>query len=99
MKSLNRMSLALLTLAVFIITACKKDSKNNPSDPIYGPTAPLGNGSARSFVTLDAAGKPATVGIKFSTSSLIGLSADSTKEWEYPLELPDQANRRIICRV
>ena len=91
MKLRNRASLLVLVIPFLIITACKKDNKNSQPTVIYGPVAPLSQGTMRSFVVMGTAGKPETIGVKFSASSLNSLPTDGTQEWEFPLELPVEA--------
>jgi hypothetical protein len=81
-----------LVIPVLLISACNKDDdQKKQSGTFYGPTGPLGQGTVRSFVILNAAGKPEIIGMKFSASALTGLPIDATKEWEYPFELPKEA--------
>ncbi|MDN5287934.1 MAG: hypothetical protein JWR38_4208 [Mucilaginibacter sp.] len=82
----------LLTVAILLATGCKKDEKRiDRSGTFYGSVVQLGQGTVRSFITLNTSGNPETIGMKFSASSLIALPTDTTKEWEYMLELPEQA--------
>lgn len=59
---------------------------------VLGDVVPFGEGTARSWVSLDAAGKPTAVGITLTEAALDGLPADATPGlvWmvEYVLGLP-----------
>lgn len=89
MKLSNILMLTAFCGSIVIISNCKKDKKE-PSVTYYGHAAPLGKGTAQSYVTY-VSGKPAVIGIKFSADVLPDLPTDTTKEWEYPLDLPAEA--------
>jgi len=89
MKWNNQWKLAAFAACVLLTASCKKD--NNKSGTINGPQAALGNGTMHSFLEKDSHGNPVSLGIRFSASSLNGLSTDGSKEWMYPLELPQEA--------
>lgn len=60
-----------------------------------GPSRDLGNGRAHAFITLDARGEPAAVGVRLSEGALTGLPAEPPPEadgWEYLLPLPKEAS-------
>jgi hypothetical protein len=80
-----------LSILITLTTACKKEKNSDASGTVYGPTTPLNKGSMRSFIALGKDAKPTSVGIKFTAAALDGLPTDTSKEWEFPLELPDQA--------
>lgn len=68
--------------------SCKKDSK---SGTFYGEPANVGNGSIRTFVTLDEDGNPQTIGFKFTESMLTGLPDEESMSNMYDLEFPSKA--------
>ncbi len=71
----------------------------NQQGTFFGASRTLGNGTARSFVTLDASGNPTIVGIKLSAAALQGLPAPSDPPVEYPalpLPLPAQGAKTIF---
>jgi hypothetical protein len=58
------------------------------SDAIfYGEAQPLGNGSVRTWVTLDSERNPLDIGVSFTESALFGLPQESDDFGEYPLKL------------
>ncbi|MFD3809729.1 DUF5602 domain-containing protein [Rhodococcus sp. NPDC058639] len=58
-----------------------------------GPARPVGAGSARTYVTLDAEGTPATVGVRLDAAALDGLPDGVLPVTEaYVLDLPEEAN-------
>ncbi len=72
------------------------DSGHSPStvDPrlrsdsiFYGEPQPLGNGSMRTWVTLDNNGNPSDIGVSFTEAALFGLPEESDNFGEYPLKL------------
>ena len=59
-----------------------------------GPPTSIGQGVARSYVVLDADGKPVAVGIRMSQTALLGLPAEEPAHEhgvEYLLQLPPQS--------
>ena len=63
----------------------------------------MGQGTARSFVTLDSSGNPTTVGIKFSAAALQGLPMGGDSATDEPgglaLALPAQGRKTIFDHV
>jgi hypothetical protein len=54
----------------------------------------MGQGQARAFVTIDAAGRPAAIGITLAETALAGLPSEPPRGadgWEYVLRLPAEA--------
>ncbi len=69
---------ALMLVAAAVsggMAACSNDSSTEPANArlVYGPAQALGAGTARVYVTLDAAGKPATLGVALSENALTNL--------------------------
>lgn len=64
-------TLASLVALAFGTTACGDDG-TSPGTPrlVYGAAQALGQGTARTFVTLDNAGKPASLGVAISESAM-----------------------------
>jgi hypothetical protein len=93
MKRSKQIFLSLSVASLIIFFSCKKSSKVNDNLPgaTYGTEAVLGKGTVRSFVIMNDAGKPETIGMQFSASALDNLPTDSTKEYEFPVELPEEA--------
>jgi hypothetical protein len=56
---------------------------------VFGPSQPLGNGTAKTYVTLDAAGLPTEVGLRFSSTALDNLP-QTGPEQTIMLAFPDQ---------
>lgn len=82
---------ALLLAGGLSLTACDDDDENPAADPVttFGDATAVGNGSARSFVTVDASGNPAEIGLRLTEAGLTGLPAGSSgpPPW-YVLNLP-----------
>ncbi len=75
------------TLAAAALVACN-DNDDAGVTTTYGTAQALGNGSARSFVTLDGAGAPTAIGVTISEDALASLPAT---EAPTVLPLPAQA--------
>lgn len=69
------MEAAMPAVAQSVSQAVAHASPPRPSSDIvrYGERVRLGNGEARSYITLDAAGRPAEVGIALTEAALEGL--------------------------
>ncbi len=57
----------------------------------FGPAQSLGNGTVRSYVTIDAKGVPTAVGVALSADAMHGLKTEHGLHEEYVLELPETA--------
>ncbi len=86
---ISRIKISLLILLLigfaFVAAGCIRKSGT-----LIGDEKPLGNGKVRSWVMLDADGKPSAIGVTFSESSLSGLPGESRTE--YVLALPEKAS-------
>lgn len=87
-----------VVLAAIIMTSilgCAEIRKPGPSAGTYdGPSRDIGEGRAHAFITLDASGRPTTIGVRMSESALVGLPAEPPRDedgWEYVLSLPEVA--------
>lgn len=73
-------------------TAPEATAFSAPGQTILGDVVPVGNGTGRSWVQVDGAGKPTAVGITLTEAALNGLAADVTPGliWvaEYILAFP-----------
>lgn len=63
----------------------------------YGTTVPMGNGTVRTVVTVDANGKPSSVGVQFTSAALSGQSNSLATEFD-PV-FPTQVNIAPINNV
>lgn len=87
---------ALLVGAGLLIAPAPEPARAATSGSVMlGDVIPFGNGTARSWVELDADGTPVSVGITLTEAAMGGLPADVTPGliWmvEYILEFPDIA--------
>lgn len=64
----------------------------------FGDSKKLGNGMVRSWVRLDKAGNPTSIGVTFTEAALTGLPTDVESE-AYDLNLPAQAGETPFNRV
>ncbi|HXR84652.1 MAG TPA: DUF5602 domain-containing protein [Hanamia sp.] len=77
---------ALITSAFF--AGCKKDSK---SGTFYGEKTSVGNGTVRTFVTLNDDRNPETIGYQFTEDMLSGLPDKDDMTNMHILNFPPQA--------
>jgi hypothetical protein len=61
------------------------------SETAFGPSQPLGNGTVKTFVTLDGAGNPTEVGLRLTPTTMDGLPQDTGPAEMMMLDFPDQA--------
>jgi Domain of unknown function (DUF5602) len=89
MKFLRKITaFILLSMAIFFM-ACKKDGHQIPENKtVFGEPQALGNGMIRSYVVLDPAGTPISLGMKLNPGALSGLPTDSTVEHDVSVPLP-----------
>ncbi len=85
----------LIVAMATLLAGCTMSQKEIVKAGTYeGPPTAMGQGSARSFVTLDVDGKPTTIGIRLSEAALAGLPAEEPADahgWEYILQLPAES--------
>jgi hypothetical protein len=91
--TLSMFAAAVMVMALIIGCSGAKnlDFKNRTYN---GPSVELGEGRAYAFATLDASGKPITIGLRMSESALKGLPEEmphNATGWEYILPLPAEA--------
>ncbi len=63
----------LLLIAVTALPLAGCDSDSDDARTLFGPSVVVGSGTARTYVALDAAGKPAAMGVALSADALDGL--------------------------
>jgi hypothetical protein len=100
MFSTNKSILILGIGLTALFSACKKDDTVPVSGTFYGQPVQLGNGTARSYVSLDTNGQPQSMGISLSKEALTGLpEGDGHSEpghvhtFAYELPLPKEASK------
>jgi uncharacterized protein len=99
-----RLAVAVGTALAF---ACSCSSGSTPtagsgtpsSDTVFGPSQPLGNGTVKTYVTLDGAGQPTQVGLRLSATAMDGLPQDTGPAQMVMLAFPDQAARTAFNHV
>ncbi|SDN34837.1 hypothetical protein SAMN05660642_04628 [Geodermatophilus siccatus] len=86
---------AVTCSALSVLTGCRAESARSDTpvpasagDTVVGPSQGLGNGHARTYVTLDGDGRPTEVGVRLSSTALEGLPESGSM---LMLDLPDQA--------
>jgi hypothetical protein len=66
---------------------------------MFGPSQPLGNGTVKTYVTLDGAGQPTEVGLRLSATAMDCLPQDTGPAQTVMLAFPDQAARTAFNHV
>jgi len=66
---------------------------------IFGPSQPLGNGTAKTYVTLNQAGEPTEVGLRLTPTAMDGLPQDTGPGDMVMLAFPDQAAKTAFNHV
>ncbi len=86
----SRELLLAVSSAFLLLAACNDDNPSGPdlAGTFVGQTWAVGNGTARTWVTRDGAGKPTTLGITLSEAALTNLP---TVDTEFSFELPPEA--------
>ncbi len=86
----NIPAVAGLVVAILLVSACALSAQPRAS-ALLGPPVMIGNGYARSYVTVDSAGVPISLGITMTEGVLSGLPATAPAgmpDYEYILPLP-----------
>lgn len=83
--------------ALILVSGCAGSAK---AGTVLGAPQSMGNGSIRSFVTLDQAGDPTEVGVRLTATALDGLAAEDTVPPKMTmLELPAPASATVFDHV
>ncbi|MBI2999195.1 MAG: DUF5602 domain-containing protein [Deltaproteobacteria bacterium] len=88
--TVRRSLVTLLGVALIAVFISEGFAQGTKAGTYLGNPETLGNGTARSFVTLDKAGKPTAIGVILSETALSGLPS-AEPEYEYMLPLPKEA--------
>ena len=99
-RKLRRTGLVALAGAAVVLAGCSDDQadpaqqgEQSQGGVFYGTARDVGNGTVRTFVTLDADGNPTDVGMRMSESALDGLPGElDTPSEVFQLDLPEQAS-------
>jgi hypothetical protein len=85
--------LALAACTTLFLSACSGESAaSDKSGTFFGPSQNLGNGTVKTYTTLDAGGNPTEVGVRMTAGALDGLPETTTDPpHTLMLAFPDQA--------
>jgi Domain of unknown function (DUF5602) len=75
------------------------NSATTNSGTAFGPSQPLGNGTVKTYVTLDDAGQPTEVGLRLTPAAMDGLPQDTGPAQMVMLAFPDQAGKTAFNHV
>jgi len=78
-----------VTVAGGALAVCSGVTSPDKGGTFFGPVTALGNGTARSYITVDRSGTPTGLGVALTEAALTGLPNATT---EFQLELPAQAS-------
>jgi hypothetical protein len=82
-----------------LLSACG-NSQSAKSGTFFGPSQSIGNGTARTYTTLDRAGNPIEVGMRMSAAGLDALpQEDAVPPRMFMLEFPQQASTTAFDHV
>ncbi len=81
---------AALALVMLLSAGCSTSNNANLGGTFYGAAQVLGQGTVRSWVTLDASGTPQSMGLRLTAAALNGLPA-TMSETIVPLPAPGPA--------
>jgi hypothetical protein len=96
------LALAMLAATALTgITGCSDDTTTSTSKAgtFNGPTVTMGKGTAHSWVKLDDAGNPTSIGLALSDSAMTGLSTVPFPPQEFMLALPSQASATAFNHI
>lgn len=97
---LRNATLAFLACATVTFVGCSDDDTTDPTDKsgtFFGPSENVGNGTAKTFVTLDASGNPSEIGLRMSETAMENLPETlATPSQMFMLDFPDQAAATVF---
>ena len=87
--------------ALVLLTGCSGESAaSGKGGTFVGPSQPLGNGTVKTYATLDDEGRPTEVGLRLTTTALDGLpEASAGLPPTLMLDFPDQASATAFDHV
>ena len=89
--------------ALALLPGCSGGSTPPPpsnSGTFFGPSQPLGNGTVKTYATLDEGGRPTEVGVRLTATALDGLpDTSSGLPPTVMLDFPDQASATAFDHV
>jgi hypothetical protein len=95
--------LAIAVCAPLVLLAGCSDGESAPpsnSGTFFSPTQPIGNGTVKTYATLDEGGRPTEVGLRLTATTLDGLPETSTGlPPTLMLDFPDQASATAFDHV
>jgi hypothetical protein len=94
-----RIAVAACTALTFLAACGGESTAPSNSGTFFGPSQPMGNGTIKTFVTVDEAGKPTEVGLRLTKSTLDGLPQDTGPGQTLMLDFPDQAAETAFDHV
>lgn len=86
-----RRILPVVVLPALALAGCSDSTSSGKPATYYGDRVTVGDGSARSWITVNADGAPLALGLALDDSALAGLPTDSTAMPEWVVPLPAQA--------
>jgi len=86
-----RVAAAACTALAFLAACGSQSTAPSNSGTFFGPSQPVGNGTVKTYVTVDEAGAPTEVGLRLTRSALDDLPQDTGLGQTLMLDFPDQA--------
>ncbi|WP_247237814.1 DUF5602 domain-containing protein [Telluribacter sp. SYSU D00476] len=98
-------TLCALLVGGLLVSSCTPKDEVKAADTYYGSEVSVGNGTARTFLKVDNAGNPVSVGVKLTEAALQNLPdghnhrVQHTEAPSFPLPLPQQKLRTPFDHV
>jgi hypothetical protein len=100
LRGLGLACAAATVLALLPACGSAAEAPTSNSGTFFGPSEPLGNGTVKTYVTLDEGGHPTEVGVRLTATALDGLPETSTGlPPTLMLDFPDQAAETAFDHV
>ncbi len=93
-----RIILALVIAALAIVVVVfAANGRGAPAAPSYGDTMTMGNGSMRSFVTMNNDDNPSVIGLEFDATAITGLSTSPLSDGRWDIPAADGSVAWVCC--
>lgn len=97
-EMLRNAGLALAVCTTVLFVGCGDDTTDpDDSSTFFGPSQTVGDGTAKTYVTLNADGNPTEIGIRISETAMNGLPETlSVPSQSFMLAFPNEAEKTVF---